>query len=66
MSFGRCEPAVLAQNEITGAAGISDELISLEVKSAIIPNLTLNGLSGFVCVPVKGQPEDVGKQVNYY
>lgn len=58
--------SVSAQNEIAGANGISDKLISLEVTSADVPDLTLIDLPGIVRMPVKGQSEDVGEQVNYY
>ncbi|XP_053471135.1 interferon-induced GTP-binding protein Mx1-like [Ictalurus furcatus] len=52
-----------AQNEIAGALGMSDELISLEVTSTNAPDLTFIDLPGIVRVPVKGQPEDIGKQI---
>ncbi|XP_017312884.1 interferon-induced GTP-binding protein Mx1-like isoform X2 [Ictalurus punctatus] len=52
-----------AQNEIAGALGMSDELISLEVTSTNAPDLTFIDLPGIVHVPVKGQPEDIGKQI---
>ncbi|XP_053505843.1 interferon-induced GTP-binding protein Mx1-like isoform X2 [Ictalurus furcatus] len=52
-----------AQNEIAGALGMSDELISLEVTSTNAPNLTFIDLPGIVRVPVKGQPEDIGEQI---
>ncbi|KAF5897562.1 seizure protein 6 isoform X1, partial [Clarias magur] len=51
-----------AQNEIAGALGISDELISLEVTSPNVPDVTLIDLPGIVRVSVKGQPEDIGEQ----
>ncbi|TSK17738.1 Interferon-induced GTP-binding protein Mx1 [Bagarius yarrelli] len=51
-----------AQENIVGAKGISDELISLEVTSADVPDLTLIDLPGIVRVSVKGQPEDIGEQ----
>ncbi|KAF5889622.1 interferon-induced GTP-binding protein Mx1-like, partial [Clarias magur] len=50
------------QNEIAGALGISDELISLEVTSPNVPDVTLIDLPGIVRVSVKGQPEDIGEQ----
>ncbi|KAF4079481.1 hypothetical protein AMELA_G00178510 [Ameiurus melas] len=52
-----------AQNEIAGALGVSDELISLEVTSTNAPDLTFIDLPGIVQVPVKGQPEDIGEQI---
>ncbi|KAF4074967.1 hypothetical protein AMELA_G00229320 [Ameiurus melas] len=52
-----------AQNEIAGALGISDELISLEVTSTSAPDLTFIDLPGIAHVPVKGQPEDIGEQI---
>ncbi|XP_053505850.1 interferon-induced GTP-binding protein Mx1-like isoform X2 [Ictalurus furcatus] len=52
-----------AQNEIAGALGMSDELISLEVTSTNAPDLTFIDLPGIVRVPVKGQPEDIGEQI---
>ncbi|TSK17737.1 Interferon-induced GTP-binding protein Mx1 [Bagarius yarrelli] len=51
-----------AQENIVGAKGISDELISLEVTSPDVPDLTLIDLPGIVRVSVKGQPEDIGEQ----
>lgn len=44
--------------------GISDELISLQITSASVPDLTLIDLPGIARVAVKGQPEDIGDQVN--
>ncbi|XP_053505848.1 interferon-induced GTP-binding protein Mx1-like isoform X2 [Ictalurus furcatus] len=52
-----------AQNEIVGALGMSDELISLEVTSTNAPDLTFIDLPGIVRVPVEGQPEDIGEQI---
>ncbi|KTF86207.1 hypothetical protein cypCar_00029512 [Cyprinus carpio] len=52
-----------AQNEMAGAGvGISDELISLQITSASVPDLTLIDLPGIARVAVKGQPEDIGDQ----
>ncbi|XP_053472105.1 interferon-induced GTP-binding protein Mx2-like, partial [Ictalurus furcatus] len=54
-----------AQNEIAGTGmGISDKLISLEVTSSNIPDLTLIDLPGITRVAVKDQPENIGEQVN--
>uniref|UniRef100_A0A8C1D2K3 Uncharacterized protein n=1 Tax=Cyprinus carpio carpio TaxID=630221 RepID=A0A8C1D2K3_CYPCA len=53
-----------AQNEMAGAGvGISDELISLQITSASVPDLTLIDLPGIARVAVKGQPEDIGDQI---
>ncbi|KAM9454734.1 interferon-induced GTP-binding protein Mx1-like [Clarias gariepinus] len=52
-----------AQNEIAGAVDISHELISLEVTSPNVPDLTLIDLPGIAHEPVKGQPEDIGEQI---
>ncbi|XP_017312881.1 interferon-induced GTP-binding protein Mx1-like isoform X2 [Ictalurus punctatus] len=46
-----------AQNEIAGALGMSDELISLEVTSTNAPDLTFIDLPGIVHVSDEGQPE---------
>lgn len=43
--------------------GISEELISLEVTSPNVPDLTLIDLPGIARVAVKGQPENIGEQV---
>lgn len=54
-----------AQNEIAGVGmGISDDLISLEVASPEVPDLTLIDLPGIARVAVKGQPENIGEQVS--
>lgn len=56
----------VAQDEMAGAGvGISDELISLQITSANVPDLTLIDLPGIARVAVKGQPENIGDQVNY-
>ncbi|KAI5616071.1 interferon-induced GTP-binding protein MxA, partial [Silurus asotus] len=53
-----------AQDHMAGVGvGISDELISLEVTSADVPDLTLIDLPGIARVAVKGQPEDIGEQI---
>uniref|UniRef100_A0AAY4EP99 Interferon-induced GTP-binding protein Mx n=1 Tax=Denticeps clupeoides TaxID=299321 RepID=A0AAY4EP99_9TELE len=53
-----------AQDEMAGVGvGISDELISLEISSPDIPDLTLIDLPGIARVAVKGQPEDIGDQI---
>jgi len=56
----------VAQDEMAGAGvGISDDLISLEIRSANVPDLTLIDLPGIARVAVKGQPENIGDQVNF-
>lgn len=45
--------------------GISDDLISLEISSPEVPDLTLIDLPGIARVAVKGQPENIGEQVQY-
>uniref|UniRef100_A0A8C2IPS8 Uncharacterized protein n=1 Tax=Cyprinus carpio TaxID=7962 RepID=A0A8C2IPS8_CYPCA len=53
-----------AQNELAGkGVGICDELITLEVMSSDVCDLTLIDLPGIARVPVKGQPEDIGNQI---
>nr|Q6PW23.1 RecName: Full=Interferon-induced GTP-binding protein Mx; AltName: Full=Interferon-inducible Mx protein [Epinephelus coioides]AAS82739.1 interferon-inducible Mx protein [Epinephelus coioides] len=53
-----------AQDEMAGVGvGISDDLISLEIASPDVPDLTLIDLPGIARVAVKGQPEDIGKQI---
>ncbi|XP_051747044.1 interferon-induced GTP-binding protein MxB-like [Ctenopharyngodon idella] len=53
-----------AQDEMAGAGvGISDELISLQITSANVPDLTLIDLPGIARVAVKGQPENIGDQI---
>lgn len=54
----------LAQNAIAGEGmGISQELISLEISSPHVPDLTLIDLPGITRVPVGNQPADIGRQV---
>ncbi|KAK9952341.1 hypothetical protein ABG768_018186, partial [Culter alburnus] len=53
-----------AQNELAGkGVGICEELITLEVMSPDVCDLTLIDLPGIARVPVKGQPEDIGNQI---
>ncbi|XP_059186483.1 interferon-induced GTP-binding protein Mx-like [Centropristis striata] len=53
-----------AQNEIAGVGvGISEDLISLEIGSPDVPDLTLIDLPGIARVAVKGQPENIGEQI---
>uniref|UniRef100_A0A8C1XQZ2 Uncharacterized protein n=1 Tax=Cyprinus carpio TaxID=7962 RepID=A0A8C1XQZ2_CYPCA len=55
---------IAAQNELAGkGVGICDELITLEVMSPDVCDLTLIDLPGIARVPVEGQPEDIGKQI---
>ncbi|XP_045758379.1 interferon-induced GTP-binding protein Mx1 [Mirounga angustirostris] len=52
-----------AQNVIAGEGqGISHELISLEVSSPHVPDLTLIDLPGITRVAVGNQPADIGRQ----
>ncbi|XP_051803822.1 zinc finger and BTB domain-containing protein 49 isoform X2 [Acanthochromis polyacanthus] len=53
-----------AQDQMAGVGvGISDELISLEIASPDVPDLTLIDLPGIARVAMKGQPEDIGDQI---
>ncbi|KAJ8282255.1 hypothetical protein COCON_G00047740, partial [Conger conger] len=53
-----------AQDKLAGAGvGICDELISLEISSPDVCDLTLIDLPGIARVPVKGQPDDIGDQI---
>uniref|UniRef100_A0A671MUU4 Si:dkeyp-110c12.3 n=1 Tax=Sinocyclocheilus anshuiensis TaxID=1608454 RepID=A0A671MUU4_9TELE len=53
-----------AQNMLAGdGVGICDDLISLEITSPDVCDLTLIDLPGITRVPVKGQPEDIGDQI---
>ncbi|XP_022057318.1 interferon-induced GTP-binding protein Mx [Acanthochromis polyacanthus] len=53
-----------AQDEMAGVGvGISEELISLEIASPDVPDLTLIDLPGIARVAVKGQPENIGDQI---
>uniref|UniRef100_A0A3Q3VJA8 Interferon-induced GTP-binding protein Mx n=1 Tax=Mola mola TaxID=94237 RepID=A0A3Q3VJA8_MOLML len=53
-----------AQDEMAGVGvGISDDLISLEIGSPDVPDLTLIDLPGIARVAVKGQPENIGDQI---
>ncbi|KAL7845816.1 hypothetical protein AOLI_G00240080 [Acnodon oligacanthus] len=53
-----------AQNELAGdGVGICDDLITLEIMSANVCDLTLIDLPGIARVPVQGQPEDIGDQI---
>ncbi|XP_070693706.1 interferon-induced GTP-binding protein Mx [Pempheris klunzingeri] len=53
-----------AQDEMAGVGvGICDDLISLEIASPDVPDLTLIDLPGIARVAVKGQPENIGDQI---
>ncbi|KAM7401748.1 hypothetical protein PAMP_017036 [Pampus punctatissimus] len=53
-----------AQNKIAGdGVGISHDLISLEIASPDVPDLTLIDLPGITRVAVHGQPENIGEQI---
>ncbi|NXS95326.1 MX protein, partial [Jacana jacana] len=53
-----------AQNVVAGTRGaISGELISLEVWSPDVPDLTLIDLPGIARVAVGDQPKDIGEQI---
>ncbi|XP_054473767.1 interferon-induced GTP-binding protein Mx-like [Anoplopoma fimbria] len=53
-----------AQENLAGVGvGISDDLISLEIASPDVPDLTLIDLPGITRVAVKGQPENIGDQI---
>ncbi|TFK00965.1 Interferon-induced GTP-binding protein Mx1 [Platysternon megacephalum] len=53
-----------AQNAIAGeGVGISQELISLEIRSPNVPDLTLIDLPGIARVAVGNQPQDIGEQI---
>ncbi|XP_075449820.1 interferon-induced GTP-binding protein Mx2-like isoform X2 [Ascaphus truei] len=53
-----------AQNFIAGDGnGISDELITLEVTSPDVPDLTLIDLPGITRVALPNQPKDIGDQI---
>lgn len=54
----------IAQDEMAGiGVGISEDLISLEITSFDVPDLTLIDLPGIARVAVKGQPENIGEQI---
>ncbi|KAK2881494.1 hypothetical protein Q8A67_018762 [Cirrhinus molitorella] len=53
-----------AQNQLAGnTVGISDELITLEISSPNVCDLTLIDLPGITRVPVQDQPDDIGDQI---
>ncbi|XP_008105697.3 interferon-induced GTP-binding protein Mx [Anolis carolinensis] len=58
------EAVITAQNKMAGkGVGISHDLISLEICSHDIPDLTLIDLPGIARVAVGDQPEDIGMQI---
>lgn len=58
------EAVCKAQNLIAGEGmGISHELISLEISSPHVPDLTLIDLPGITRVAVGNQPADIGRQI---
>ncbi|XP_065137921.1 interferon-induced GTP-binding protein Mx3 [Paramisgurnus dabryanus] len=53
-----------AQNKLAGnTVEICNELITLEISSPDVCDLTLIDLPGITRVPVNGQPEDIGDQI---
>ncbi|KAA0722604.1 Interferon-induced GTP-binding protein [Triplophysa tibetana] len=53
-----------AQDKIAGpGVSISEDLISLQITSPNVPDLTLIDLPGIARVAVKGQPENIGEQI---
>uniref|UniRef100_A0A8C2GWE1 Myxovirus (influenza virus) resistance F n=1 Tax=Cyprinus carpio TaxID=7962 RepID=A0A8C2GWE1_CYPCA len=53
-----------AQNDLAGnTVGISDELVTLEISSPDVCDLTLIDLPGITRVPVQGQPDDIADQI---
>ncbi|KAM6162271.1 interferon-induced GTP-binding protein Mx2-like [Erethizon dorsatum] len=55
---------IKAQDMIAGKGqGIKDELISLDIGSPSVPDLTLIDLPGITRVPVGNQPADISRQV---
>ncbi|TSK17827.1 Interferon-induced GTP-binding protein Mx1 [Bagarius yarrelli] len=59
-----CRRFTSEENVLAGdGVGICDELISLEITSPDVCDLTLIDLPGITRVPVKGQPEDIGDQI---
>ncbi|XP_064183783.1 interferon-induced GTP-binding protein Mx3-like isoform X1 [Anguilla rostrata] len=55
-----------AQDKLAGVGlGICDELITLEISSPDVCDLTMIDLPGIARVPVKGQPDDIGDQIKH-
>ncbi|XP_010533947.1 PREDICTED: dynamin-related protein 4C-like [Tarenaya hassleriana] len=58
------EAIVAATDEIAGSGkGISDTPLTLHVKKAGVPDLTMIDLPGITRVPVHGQPENIYEQI---
>ncbi|KAF1484115.1 Interferon-induced GTP-binding protein Mx, partial [Megadyptes antipodes antipodes] len=58
------EKAIREQDIVAGTRGaISGELISLEIQSPDVPDLTLIDLPGIARVAVGNQPKDIGEQI---
>lgn len=55
----------VAQIKLAGQEGISHEMITLEIKSNNVPDLTLIDLPGIVRVATGNQPKDIEKQVRF-
>uniref|UniRef100_A0A8C7C1T6 Uncharacterized protein n=1 Tax=Oncorhynchus kisutch TaxID=8019 RepID=A0A8C7C1T6_ONCKI len=54
-----------AQNTLAGkGVGICEDLITLKITSSTVCDLSLIDLPGITRVAVKGQPEDIGVQIN--
>ncbi|XP_071210493.1 interferon-induced GTP-binding protein Mx-like isoform X1 [Salvelinus alpinus] len=54
-----------AQNSLAGkGVGICEDLITLKITSSTVCDLSLIDLPGITRVAVKGQPEDIGVQIN--
>ncbi|XP_064799945.1 interferon-induced GTP-binding protein Mx-like isoform X1 [Oncorhynchus masou masou] len=54
-----------AQNMLAGkGVGICEDLITLKITSSTVCDLSLIDLPGITRVAVKGQPEDIGVQIN--
>nr|XP_020645003.1 interferon-induced GTP-binding protein Mx2-like [Pogona vitticeps] len=64
-SPSQVEAAVIrAQNALAGeGVGISHNLITLEITSHDVPDLTLIDLPGITRVAVRDQPQDIGQQI---
>lgn len=56
----------VAQIALAGKGeGISHEMITLEIQSSDVPDLTLIDLPGIARVATGNQPKDIEKQVRY-
>ncbi|CAB1329153.1 unnamed protein product [Coregonus sp. 'balchen'] len=54
-----------AQNTLAGkGVGICEDLITLQITSSTVCDLSLIDLPGITRVAVKGQPDDIGAQIN--